>query len=56
MSLARASDDPAHKQHYEDLALEFAQSAAGRRDFDIAIPPVTAVKHTPDSSNASLQK
>jgi hypothetical protein len=39
MSLARTSDDPAQKQRYEDLALEFAQSAADRRDFDSTIPP-----------------
>jgi len=55
MSLARASDDPAHKQHYEDLALEFAQSAAGRRAFDTTIPQFTTVKRTPDSSNTSPQ-
>jgi hypothetical protein len=30
MSLARVSDDPAHKHRYEDLALEFVQRAAGR--------------------------
>ena len=35
MSLARTSDDPSHKQRYEDLALEFAQSAVGERDLDI---------------------
>ena len=49
MSLARASDDPAHKQHYEDLALEFAQSAVDERDLDIT----ATVKHKPDSGNAS---
>jgi hypothetical protein len=56
MSLARASDDPTHKQHYEDLALEFAQSAAGRGTFDSTIPHFTPVKRTPDSSNTSPQK
>jgi hypothetical protein len=38
MSLARASDDPSHKHRYEDWALDFAQSAAGQRDFDITLP------------------
>jgi hypothetical protein len=38
MSLARASDDPALKQRYQDLALEFAQNAGGERDFDILLP------------------
>jgi hypothetical protein len=39
MSLARTSDDSAQKQRYEDLALEFARSAADWRDFDSTIPP-----------------
>jgi len=28
MTLARASDDPALKQYYEELALKFAENAA----------------------------
>jgi hypothetical protein len=56
MSLARASDDPTYKQRYEDLALAFAQSAACQRGFDIAVPPVTAVKRTPDSGSTSQHK
>jgi len=32
MTLARASDDPALKQYYEELALKFAQYAANEHD------------------------
>jgi len=34
MTLARASDDPALKQYYEELALKFAESAANEHDPD----------------------
>ena len=34
MALARASDDPALKQYYEELALKFVQSAANEHDPD----------------------
>ena len=34
MTLARASDDPALKQYYEELALKFAQNAANEHDPD----------------------
>jgi hypothetical protein len=34
MTLARASDDPALKQYYEELALKFAQYAAKEHDTD----------------------
>ena len=34
MTLGRASDDPALKQYYEELALKFAQNAANERDPD----------------------
>jgi hypothetical protein len=34
MTLARASDDPALKQYYEELALKFVQYAANERDPD----------------------
>jgi hypothetical protein len=32
MTLARASDDPALKQYYEELALKFAQNALNEHD------------------------
>jgi hypothetical protein len=33
MSLARVTNDPALKEQYEDLAIEFAQNAERERDF-----------------------
>jgi hypothetical protein len=36
MSLARATDDPTLRQHYEDLALEFTQKLGRERDLDIS--------------------
>jgi len=36
MMLARASDDPALKQYYEELALKFAEHAANEYDPDNA--------------------
>jgi hypothetical protein len=56
MSLARASDDPLHRQRYEDLALEFAQSAAGERDLDIAASALSNSKCESDSGNTSPHK
>jgi hypothetical protein len=53
MSLARASGDPLHRQCYEDLALEFAQSAVGERDLDIAASPLFNPKRKSDSGNTS---
>ena len=38
MTLARASDDPALKQYYEELALKFAQYAANEHDDPDNIP------------------
>ena len=38
MALARASDDPALKQYYEELALKFAQNAVNEHD-DITVVP-----------------
>ena len=32
MSLARVTDDPALKERYEDLAVDFAQNAERERD------------------------
>ena len=38
MTLARASDDPALKLYYEELALKFAQNAVNEHD-DITVVP-----------------
>ena len=47
MTLARASDDPALKQYYEELALKFAEHAANEHDPDNTAPlPIK-----PDSGN-----
>ena len=48
MTLARASDDPALKQYYEELALKFAQNAANDHD-NITLAPFA----TPDSGNTN---
>jgi hypothetical protein len=50
MSLAQATDDPVLKQHYEALALEFAQKLGGERDLDITVPCLTP---KPDSNETS---
>jgi hypothetical protein len=34
MTLARASDDPALKLYYEELALKFAENAANEHDLN----------------------
>lgn len=56
MSLARATDDPALKQHYQDLALKFAQNAGEERDLHITASPLAAVKPKPDSGNTGHHK
>ena len=45
MTLARASNDPALKQYYEALALEFVEKAANEHDPDdntVALSPTQA--------------
>jgi len=50
MTLARASDDPALKQYYEELALMFAQNVANDHDpDDITVAPFA----NPDSGNTN---
>jgi hypothetical protein len=49
MTLARASDDPALKQYYEELALKFAENAANEHDHDNTAPLLIK----PDSGNAN---
>ena len=52
MTLARASDDPALKQYYEELALKFAQNAANERDPD-TVAALAITKPKPDSDNTN---
>jgi hypothetical protein len=52
MALARASDDPALKQYYEELALKFAQNAGGERDPDNTDAPLPK----PDSGNTNRHR
>jgi hypothetical protein len=51
MSLARATDDPVHKQCYQDLALELVLKAT-----NAASIPLAANKPKPDGGNASPNK
>jgi hypothetical protein len=49
MSLARATDDPVHKQRYQDLALELVLKANNERGLDITGSPLAANKPKPGS-------
>jgi hypothetical protein len=49
MTLARASDDPALKQYYEELALKFAEHAANEQDPDNIAALFATIK--PDTGN-----
>ena len=51
MMLARASDDPALKQYYEELALKFAEHAANEHDQDNTAALLATIK--PDSGNTN---
>src|SRR5262249_20694399 len=53
MSLARATDDPGHKQRYQDLALELVLKANDERGLDLTSSHLTANKPKPDGGNAS---
>jgi hypothetical protein len=53
MALARASDDPALKQRYEELALEFVQNAGNERDPDNAAASLAIIKPKRDSGKHS---
>ena len=48
MALARASDDPALKQYYEELALGLVQKAGSEPDPDNAAALLATIK--PDSA------
>jgi hypothetical protein len=56
MSLARATDDPVHKQRYQDLALELVLKANNERGLDLTSSPLTANKPNPDGGNANPNK
>ena len=47
MTLARASDDPALKEYYEELALKFAESAANEHDPDPIATPIDTDANKP---------
>jgi len=56
MKLARASDDPALKQYYEELALKFAENAASQHDPDNIpshVSPTQATAATPIGTDAN---
>jgi hypothetical protein len=53
MALARASDDPALKQHYEELALTFVQNVADEHDHDNTGPALATNKPKLDSGNSN---
>jgi hypothetical protein len=45
MALARASDDPALKKYYEELALTFAQKAGNELDPDDVTPSLSLLSN-----------
>ena len=47
MTLARASDDPALKLYYEELALKFAQNAVNEHDDITSCLFLTSIAATP---------
>ena len=53
MALARASDDPALKQYYEELALGFVQKAGNEHDQDNTTALLATIK--PDSGDTNRQ-
>jgi hypothetical protein len=53
MARARASDDQALKQHYEELALAFVQNVADERDHDNTAAALATNKPQLDSGNAN---
>jgi hypothetical protein len=56
ISLAQATDDPVHKQRYQDLALELVLKANDERGLDTTGPPLAANQPKPDGGNASPNK
>ena len=51
MTLARATDDAALRQYYEELALKFAENAANEHDPDNTAALQAIIK--PDSGNTN---
>jgi hypothetical protein len=54
MALARASDDPALKQYYEELALGFVEKAGNEHDPDNTAALLATIK--PDSGNTNRHR
>jgi hypothetical protein len=55
-SLARATDDPVHKQRYQDLALELVLKTNNERGLDTTGPPRAADQPKSDGGNACPNK
>lgn len=55
MSLARATDDPVHKQRYQDLALELVLRANDERGLETG-PPLAANQPKPHSGDTRPHK
>ena len=53
MALARLSDDPALKQHYRELALEFVRNAGSERDLEIVAASLTTINPKSGNGNAN---
>jgi hypothetical protein len=54
MALSRASDDPALKQYYEELALGFVQKAGSEPDPDNSAAPLAIIR--PDNRNTNRHR
>ena len=56
MALARLSDDPALKQHYLELALEFVRNAGSERDLELLAASLPTSKPKPNGGNTDPHK
>jgi hypothetical protein len=56
MALARLSDDPALKQYYLELALEFVRNAGSERDLELLAASLATIKPKPDGGNTDPHK
>ena len=56
MSLARATDDPVHKQRYQDLALDLVLKANDEGGLDKTGPPLAANQPKPHSGDTPPHK
>ena len=56
MALARLSDDPALKQYYLELALEFVRNPGSERDLELVAASFATIKPKPDGGNTDSHK